>query len=109
MAWDNGQTGQQTLSGLNRNSKRAHEKELAKREIDEQKVMVGDNTRKDDTSEDEELTWATTKHNVMIKIVNADAMLYTNQTVRFPIQSSKGNTSLMCTFDSPYATILMCR
>ncbi len=67
--------------------------------LTKQKVMVSDNTSEDDTSEDEELTRATTKHNVMIKIVNADTTLYTDQTGRFPIQSSKGNTSLMCTFD----------
>ncbi len=50
-------------------------------------------------SDNEELTRATSKQNIMVKVINADATVYTDQTGRFPVQSSRGNTSLMVFFD----------
>jgi hypothetical protein len=58
-----------------------------------QKVIV------EATSEDGELTHADIKQNIMVKIMNVDATVYTDQTGRFPVQSSRGNTSLMVFFD----------
>jgi hypothetical protein len=51
------------------------------------------------TTDDEELTCATSKQNIMVKVINADATVYSDQTGRFPVQSSRGNTSLMVFFD----------
>ena len=53
----------------------------------------------EEVTEEEELTCATTKHNILVKIINAEETVYTDQTGRFPVQSSKGNTSLMVYFD----------
>ena len=50
-------------------------------------------------TEYEELTRSTSKHNILVKIINADETVYTDQTGRFPVQSSRGNTSLMVYFD----------
>jgi hypothetical protein len=47
----------------------------------------------------EELTRATTKQNIMIKVINAEETIYTDQSGRFPIQSSRGYTSLMVYYD----------
>ena len=53
----------------------------------------------DDTSDDTLLTQAVAKHNVMVKIVNANETVYSDQTGRLPVQSSRGNTSLMVYYD----------
>ncbi len=50
-------------------------------------------------SEDEELTRSVTKHSLVIKIFNAADTVYTDQTGKFPVQSSRGNTSLMVMYD----------
>ncbi len=47
----------------------------------------------------EELTRATTKQNIMIKVINAEETIHTDQSGRFPIQSSRGYTSLMVYYD----------
>jgi hypothetical protein len=49
--------------------------------------------------EDCELTRTITKHNILVKVINANETVYTDQTGRLPIQSSKGNTSLMIYYD----------
>jgi hypothetical protein len=36
---------------------------------------------------------------IMVKVINATETLYTDQTGRLPVQSSRGNTSLMVVFD----------
>jgi hypothetical protein len=53
----------------------------------------------EETSEDEELTRAVAKQNIMIKMVNASETIYTDQSGKLPVQSSKGNTSLMVMYD----------
>ena len=50
-------------------------------------------------TENEELTRTLAKQNIMIKVVNTESTVYSNQTGRFPVQSSKGNTSLMVMYD----------
>jgi hypothetical protein len=55
--------------------------------------------RLDEIPEEEELTRVITKQNIMVKVVNATETIYTDQTGRLPVQSSKGNTSLMVMFD----------
>ncbi|MFM7115777.1 MAG: hypothetical protein ACKO0N_04010, partial [Planctomycetota bacterium] len=49
-----------------------------------QKVTVGSTTLEDD-----ELTRALAKQSIMVKVVNVDATIYTDQTGRFPIQSNR--------------------
>ena len=53
----------------------------------------------DKTPEDEELTRASTKQNILIKVINASEVVYTDQTGRLPVQSNRGNTSLMVYYD----------
>ncbi len=53
----------------------------------------------DETTEDGELTKALSKHNIMVAVINVDARVFTDQTGRLPVQSSRGNTSLMVYFD----------
>ena len=49
--------------------------------------------------EDCELTRTITKHNILVKLINANETVYTNQTGRLPILSNRGNTSLMIYYD----------
>jgi len=58
-----------------------------------QKVVV------DEVSERTELTRAVTKQNLLIKIFNASGTIFSDQTGRLPVQSSRGNTSLMILYD----------
>jgi len=58
-----------------------------------QKVVV------DELSERTELTRAVTKQNLLIKIFNASGTIFSDQTGRLPVQSSRGNTSLMILYD----------
>ena len=53
----------------------------------------------EETSKDEELTRAVAKQNIMIKMVNASETIYTDQTGKLPVQSSKGKTLLMVMYD----------
>ena len=53
----------------------------------------------DDVDDAGELTRAITKHTILVKVINANETVYTDQTGRLPIQSSKGNTSLMIYYD----------
>ncbi len=53
----------------------------------------------DETDESEELTRAISKQNIIIKTFNMEGTIYTDQTGRFPVQSNRGNTSLMVCFD----------
>ncbi len=39
------------------------------------------------------------KQNIIVKVFNMDATVCTNQTGCFPMQSSRGNTSMMVMFD----------
>jgi hypothetical protein len=55
--------------------------------------------RLEEIPEEEELTRVITKQNIMVKVVNATETIYTDQTGMLPVQSSKGNTSLMVMFD----------
>ena len=50
-------------------------------------------------TQDEELTRATTKQNIIVKVINAEETIYTDQTGKFPVQSSRGHTSLMVYYD----------
>jgi hypothetical protein len=58
-----------------------------------QKVIV------DKPSQDDELTHAVTKYHILVKVINAEETVYTNQTGRLPIQSNRGNTLLMVYYD----------
>ena len=58
-----------------------------------QKIVVGE------TPQDDELRRAVTKHHILVKIINADETVFTDQTGRLPVQSSRGNTSLMVYYD----------
>jgi hypothetical protein len=49
--------------------------------------------------EDCELTRTITKHDILVKVINASETVYTDQTGRLPIQSNRGNTSLMIYYD----------
>ena len=53
----------------------------------------------DETSEESELTRTITKQNILVKVINASETVFTDQTGRFPIQSNRGNTSLMVFYD----------
>ena len=53
----------------------------------------------DGVSDKIELTWTITKQNILVKVINTSEMVFTNQTGRFPVQSSRGNTSLMVYYD----------
>ena len=46
-----------------------------------------------------ELTRTVTKQNILIKVINASETVFTDQTGRFPVQSNRGNTSLMVYYD----------
>ena len=46
-----------------------------------------------------ELTRTITKQNILIKVINASETVFTDQTGRFPVQSNRGNTSLMVYYD----------
>ncbi len=47
-------------------------------------------------TDDSELTRVITKRNILLKVINTDETVYTDQTGRLvPFQSSRGNTSLM--------------
>ncbi len=50
-------------------------------------------------TENKELIRTTTKQNILIKVINADGTIYTDQTGKFPVQSSRGHTSLMVYYD----------
>jgi hypothetical protein len=50
-------------------------------------------------TEETELTRTLAKQNIMVKIFNASETVYSDQTGRLPVQSSRGNTSIMCFFD----------
>jgi hypothetical protein len=52
-----------------------------------------------ETSEDEELTLAVTKPNILVKVVNTHNTVYSNQTGRLPVQSIRGNQFLMVFYD----------
>jgi hypothetical protein len=54
---------------------------------------------KTEETEEEELTRAVSKQSIIVKTFNMDATVYTDQTGRFPVQSSRGNTSLMVMYD----------
>ena len=49
---------------------------------------------KDVITDDSELTRVITK--ILVKVINADDIVYTDQTGRLPCQSSRENTSLTC-------------
>jgi hypothetical protein len=49
--------------------------------------------------EDTALTQTLTKQNMFVKVINAENTVYSDQTGRFPIQSSKGNRLLMVFYD----------
>jgi len=51
------------------------------------------------TSKKEELTRTISKQNILIKIINASETVYSDQTGRLPVQSSRGNTSIMVYYD----------
>ena len=53
----------------------------------------------EESNGDEELTRSITKQNIMVKIFNASETVYSDQTGRLPVQSSRGNTSIMVFFD----------
>ena len=52
-----------------------------------------------ETSEDEALTQAVAKHNILIKVVNAHNTVYSDQTGRLLVQSNRGNCFLMVFYD----------
>ncbi len=39
------------------------------------------------------------EHNIMVKVIHAHTMMYTDQTGRFPVQSSRSNKLLMVLFE----------
>jgi len=51
------------------------------------------------TSEKEELTRTVSTQNILIKVINASETVYSDQTGRLPVQSSRGNTSIMVYYD----------
>ena len=51
------------------------------------------------TTETNELTQALAKQSIIVKVVNVDTMVYTDQTGWFPVQSNRGNTSVMVYYD----------
>ena len=51
------------------------------------------------TTEDGELTRAISKQNILVKVINANETVYSDQTGRLPVQSNRGNTSLMVYYD----------
>jgi hypothetical protein len=53
----------------------------------------------DETSEDSELTQAISKQNILVMVINANEMVYSDQTGWLPVQSSRGNSSLMVYYD----------
>ena len=53
----------------------------------------------DVTINDSELTRAITKHNILVKVINTNETVYTDQTGRLPVQSSRGSTSHMVYYD----------
>lgn len=53
----------------------------------------------DEVSEESELTRSITKQNILVKVINASEMVYTDQTGWFPVQSNKGITLLMVYYD----------
>ncbi len=53
----------------------------------------------DEATEEEELTRTIMKHNIIVKVFNASEVVYSDQTGRLPVQSSRGNTSLMVYYD----------
>jgi len=53
----------------------------------------------DAVSDAVELTQTITKQNVLVKVINASETVFTDQTGRFPVQSNRGNTSLMVYYD----------
>ena len=58
-----------------------------------QKVIAGE------VADAVELTRTITKQNILVKVFNASETIFTDQTGRFPVQSSRGNTSLMVYYD----------
>ena len=55
--------------------------------------------RLDEINEDTALTQTLAKQNLFVKVINAENTVYSDQTGRFPIQSSKGNRLLMVFYD----------
>jgi hypothetical protein len=53
----------------------------------------------DETSKDGELTRAISKQHILVKAINANGTVYSDQTGQLPIQSSRGNTSLIVYYD----------
>ena len=51
------------------------------------------------TTETNKLSQALAKQSIMVKVVNVDATVYTDQGGRFPVQSNRGNTSVMVYYD----------
>ena len=56
-------------------------------------------TKQQCSSEADALEKALAAQKYMVKVINADRTVYTDQTGRFPIQSSRGNKLLMIMFD----------
>jgi hypothetical protein len=52
-----------------------------------------------ETGEDEVLTRAVAKHNILVKVLNAHNTVYSNQTGRLPVQSNRGNCFLVVFYD----------
>jgi hypothetical protein len=40
------------------------------------------------------------KQNIMVKVIHACTTMYTNQTGRFPVQSSRGNRLIMVPYET---------
>jgi hypothetical protein len=53
----------------------------------------------DETSKDGELTQAISKQHILVKVIIANEMVYSNQTGRLLVQSIRGNTSLIVYYD----------
>jgi hypothetical protein len=53
----------------------------------------------DEVSDAVELTQTITKQNVLVKVINASETVFTDQMGRFPVQSNRGNTSVMVYYD----------
>ncbi len=84
------QSCQQALSGVGWDPEGTHEEATAERQ---QKITV------DETSKDGELTQAIFKQNILVKVINSNETVYSDQTGRLPVQSSRGNISLMVYYD----------
>ncbi len=64
--------------------------------------MLGQQSKKlivDTTSKGGELTWAISKHNILVKVFNAHNTVYSDQMGRLPVQFSRGNQLLIINYD----------